>query len=72
MEPVPNRAPKQTVNFYDAKGAYTHTKDVRWLGPKGYRSGKPHGAEIKKNMDPMGGWALAEHDNNPNAPKSGK
>lgn len=72
MEPVPNRAPKRTVNFYDAKGNYTHTADVRWLGPKGYRSGKPHGSDIKKNMDPMGGWALPETDNNPNAPEAGK
>lgn len=72
MEPVPNRAPKQSVNFYDAKGNYTHSADVRWLAPRGYRSGRPHGSELKKHMSPMGGWAVPEYDNNPNAPKGGK
>ncbi len=69
---VPNRAHDQRrkVNFYDAQQNYTHTADVRWLGPKGYRSGKPHGADLKKHMEPMGGWADAEHDNNPGAPKT--
>jgi hypothetical protein len=68
---VPNRAhdARRKVNFYDAQQSYTHTAEVRWLGAKGYRSGKPHGSDLKKNMPTMGGWALPEHDNNPNAPR---
>lgn len=72
MEPVPNRAPKRSVNFYDSNGDYSHSADVRWLEPKGYRSGRPHGADLKKHMSNMGEWAVPEFDNNPNAPKSGK
>ena len=68
---VPDRGddPKRRVNFYDAKGNHTHSADVRWLSPKGYRSGRPHGLELKKHMSPMGGWALPEYDSNPKAPK---
>ena len=74
MTDVPNRAhhPRRKVNFYDAQGSYTHTADVRWLAPRGYTSGKPHGADISRNMPSMGGWALPEFDSNPNAPKEGQ
>ena len=68
---VPDRGddPRRTVNFYDAKENFSHSADVRWLSPKGYRSGRPHGSELKKHMPQMGGWALPEYDNNPNAPR---
>lgn len=74
MSSVPNRAhdPRRKVNFYDAKGSYTHTADVRWLAPRGYRSGRPHGSELNRHMTPMGAWAVPEFDNNPNAPKEGQ
>jgi len=66
---VGESVPKRKVNFYDSKENFSHSADVRWLSPKGYRSGRPHGSELKKHMKPMGGWALPEYDNNPNAPK---
>jgi hypothetical protein len=71
MADVPNRAhdSRRSINFYDAQGGYSHTADVRWLAPRGYRSGRPHGSDLKKHMPPMGGWAAPEHDNNPTAPK---
>lgn len=74
MSYVPDRAndPRRKVNFYDAQGQYSHTADVRWLSPRGYRSGRPHGSELNKHMPAMGGWAVPEFDNNPNAPKEGK
>lgn len=75
MAEVPNRAGhpnRRPVNFYNAQGEYSHTADVRWLDPKGYRSGRPHGADMKKNLPPMGEWAVPEYDNNPNAPEVGK
>jgi hypothetical protein len=68
---VPDRGdnPKRRVNFYHANGDHSHSADVRWLDPKGYRSGRPHGKELKKHMPNMGGWALPEYDSNPKAPK---
>lgn len=73
MAEVPNRAkdPRRSVNFYDAQGGYSHTADVRWLDPKGYRSGRPHAGDLKKHMPKMGEWAVPEFDNNPNAPQRG-
>lgn len=62
----------QSINFYNAAGEFSHTADVRWLGPKGYRSGRPHGADLNKHMPAGGGWAVPEYDNNPNAPKQEK
>ena len=61
-ESVPDRGedPKRKVNFYDAKENFSHSANVRWLAPKGYRSGRPHGSELKKHMPQMGGWALPE------------
>ena len=74
MSTPPNRAkdPKRAVNFYNAAGEYSHTADVRWLEPKGYRSGRPHGAELKKHIPSMGGWSVPEYDTNPTAPEQGK
>lgn len=68
---VPDRGdnPKRKINFYHANGDYSHTADVRWLSPKGYRSGQPHGSDLKKHMPNMGGWAMPEYDNNPKSPK---